>query len=812
MGKGSRNRLNRENQPKKEARKIKAWKKPMPAAAKKVIAGAICLLIVASIVLGSMANDGVFKRGNILVESKTGKFDLNQQMATYLVWDTLCYWGEQLYSYNYGGGAGSSYNTQYQAVTYGLQFAKKEIRERLFTSLDSYKDLLREYVAVCDYAVTEMGIVLSDEEKKAAEENAENYLNTMALYYTGLNLRGFMTDYIGHGVQMKDVKKVAVMQALYQKAYEQKQAEVEAYLEANNENALLFQFVQDNPEAFYTTDYLTYHIEAKKGEDDEALRDKLLEAGSAETFKTVLLENLYNESANNFKAIFNKYAIDLNGEADTILEAIKDQTDVGTLQGLLAANGMEAVQYAKNDTTLNDEVIAWLFAEDRKACDTTVIKTGTGIYVVAVTVAPAEDKVTAAIKSYLSLPTIAETLAVDLAAAKAEDAGAEVEGKTLSQLIAENGMTVQDVATNDETMNEDLKSFIKKATKAKESTTYYTDEAIYVVVLVEAPVDVTPAAPAEGETAPDPYRTAKIAIKSFAKASGESYRGDDDFKNNLFLSLKEAFELNKDSEGLTLYNKTEDKTIAKMLADFETAAKKILPTTKTAKFVRQDEGETEAPYEEGSYLEWMFKGVGAQFQSPVPAGATKNIDKKGDEDEVLGYDVYIIVDPMKLDTELVINGGYMKYSNIAAAEGVTPKTAREQAAALITELEALGEKTETTLGTKFGGLTGATVSAQIMQDSIDNDALEAWFASADRKACEYATVHSPDTDPDDGKDDEAVFVAYFIERHLAWQLDARDGYISEQISDWVKTLREGYEVKGIDKIKDKKPITTTAAA
>ncbi len=809
MGKGSRNRLNRENEPKREVRKVKAWKKPLSAAAKKVIASAICLLIVVSVVLGSMASNGVFKRANILVKSKTGDFDLNQQMATYLVWDTLCYWGEQIYSYNYGGGS-SGYNSQYQAVIYGLQFAKSEIRERLYSSLDAYKDLLREYVAVCDFAVTEMGITLTKEEKKAAEDNAENYLNTMALYYTGLNLRGFMTDYIGNNVQMKDVKKVAVMQAIYQKAYQQKQTEVEGYLEANGENALLFQFVQENPESFYTTDYLTYHIAAESGEDDEALRDLLLEAGSAETFKTILLENLYNESANNFKSIFNKYAIDLDEEADAILEAIKDKADVAALESALAANGMTAQEYEKEDITLNDEVIAWLFKEDRKALDTTVIKTGTGIYVVAVTVAPAEDKVTAAIKSYKSLPTIAETLAVDLAAA-ADDAALEA-------LIAANGMTKKDVATNDETMNEDLKTFIKKATKAKESTTYYTDDAICVVVLLTAPVEKTETVtvPAEGEGEPTTkeitYKTVSIAIKSYEKASGESYRGDDDFKNNLFLSLKEAFELNKDSEGLTLYNETEDKTIAKMLADLETAAKKMLPATKTANFVRQDEGETEPPYAEGSYLEWMFKGVGDNFQSPVPAGATTNIDKKGDEDDILGYDVYIIVDPMKLDTDLIVNGGYMQYSNIAASEGVEAKTARDQAVELIKELDAMPEKNEATLSTKFGGLTGAKVSTQFLKDDIKNEALAEWLFSSDRTANQYGTVISPDTNPDDDKNDETVFVAYFIESHLAWQLSAREGYISEQISDWVKALREGYEVTGIDRLKDKKPITTSATA
>ena len=495
MGKGSRNRLNRENEPKREKQKVKAWKKPMSAAAKKVIASAICLLIVVSVVLGSMANNGVFKRANVLVKSKTGQFDLNQQMATYLVWDTLCYWGEQIYSYNYGGSS-SSYSTQYQAVAYGLQFAKSEIRERLYSSLDSYQDLLREYVAVCDFAVTQMGITLTKEEKKAAEDNAENYLYTMAVYYTGLNLRGFMADYIGNNVQMKDVKKVAIMQAIYQKAYQQKQSEVEAFLEANGENALLFRFVQENPESFYSTDYLTYYIEAANGEDDEALRDALLEAGSAETFKTVLLTNLFNESANNFKTIFNKYAIDLEENADATLEAIKDQADVAALEAALAANGMTAQEYKIDDVTLNDEVIAWLFKEERAALDTTVIKTGTGIYVVAVTVAPDEEKVTAAIKSYLSLPTIAETLSVDLAAAADADA--------LEALITANGMNKKDVATNDETMNEDLKKFIEKATKAQESTTYYTDDAIYVVVLTAAPETKTETVtvPAEGEGEP----------------------------------------------------------------------------------------------------------------------------------------------------------------------------------------------------------------------------------------------------------------------------------------------------------------------
>ena len=166
---------------------------------------------------------------------------------------------------------------------------------------------------------------------------------------------------------------------------------------------------------------------------------------------------------------------------------------------------------------------------------------------------------------------------------------------------------------------------------------------------------------------------------------------------------------------------------------------------------------------------------------------------------------------MKLDTDLVVNGGYIKYTNQKDADGTVSSKATDQALALIKELDALEEKSETTFGTKLSAITGAVVSTGIMEDDLDNDALIAWLFSADRTANQYGTVLSPDSDPNDDKDDEAAFVAYFIESHLAWQLSARDGYISEQLSDWVKALREGYEVTGLDRVKDKKPYTTTVA-
>ena len=58
MGKGSRNRINRETEPKKEVKKkIKKYRKPLSAGAKNAIGIAVCVVLVAAIVFGALINN-----------------------------------------------------------------------------------------------------------------------------------------------------------------------------------------------------------------------------------------------------------------------------------------------------------------------------------------------------------------------------------------------------------------------------------------------------------------------------------------------------------------------------------------------------------------------------------------------------------------------------------------------------------------------------------------------------------------------------------------------------------------------------------
>ena len=88
MGKGKRNKLLRteeaatqKNQSKKQF--------VMPKWAKIAICAVLLLAIVGGIVAAAIINSGIIYRSRIIVESESGKFDLNQQMAAFILWQTV---------------------------------------------------------------------------------------------------------------------------------------------------------------------------------------------------------------------------------------------------------------------------------------------------------------------------------------------------------------------------------------------------------------------------------------------------------------------------------------------------------------------------------------------------------------------------------------------------------------------------------------------------------------------------------------------------------------------------------------------------
>ena len=101
MGKGKRNRQFHYEDKLANPNKYQEKKKPfrMPKWATRTICIALAAIIVISVALTLIINDGTFLRNRILVESQSGEYDLNQQMATFILWQNL--YQSKYYEYYY---------------------------------------------------------------------------------------------------------------------------------------------------------------------------------------------------------------------------------------------------------------------------------------------------------------------------------------------------------------------------------------------------------------------------------------------------------------------------------------------------------------------------------------------------------------------------------------------------------------------------------------------------------------------------------------------------------------------------------------
>lgn len=398
MGKGSRNRINHQAEPQKPQVKKKQPKvrRPLSERTKNIIAYCVCALLLVGIVVGTLSSSGTFKRSNVLVQSTDGTYDLNQQMATYMVWDALYYTGYYQWSY-YSSSIKESTGITNQ-TQYCLYYAMSGVQDTLRTSIENYKDTLMEYVAVCDIA-EKMGVTLTEEEIKTAKDEIQTTMEYMATS-NSLSLNGFINYYIGSGVKMKDIKKVAVMQALYSKVVELKEGQVKDSVTED----ILAKYRDDNPESFYSTDYYLYTTKDK----DDPMKPLLLAATTVGEFKEVFVKDVFDDVASGYVNAYNKYVKITIGEekesvytfASRVLTAIEKKTSVDDLTAALTKQEMTVVEYSKDDATLNQTLKDWMFKADAAQFAAAEIDTEDKIYVVVLSSKPENGKVSAAIKTF----------------------------------------------------------------------------------------------------------------------------------------------------------------------------------------------------------------------------------------------------------------------------------------------------------------------------------------------------------------------------------------------------------------------------
>lgn len=671
MGKGSRNRINREVEPKKKAQKnTRKYRKPLSGTVKGIIAAAVCLVVVVAIVFGSLVSNGTFKRNNILVKSQTGKYDIDQQMATYMVWDALYY--TAYYQWNYLSETIQEQTGITSQSQYCLYYAMSGVQDTLKSSINNYASTLKEYVAVCDIADS-LGFTLTKEEKKTAKDEAESQISYMATM-NSLNTQGFLNYFIGNQVKMKDIQAVAEMQALYSKVVENKQEQVEASVTEE----ILNKYRDANPESFYSTDYLTFSTQ------DTAVKEALLAVNSVNAFKAVLVRDTFENGENNYKLIFNKYATTLSDDANAVLTAIEKKENVDALNTALTEQGMTATEYSKSDESLNSTLSSWMFDSARKQLDTATVATADAYYVVALTSAPADGKVNAAVKVF----------------------------------TLESGDSYQ-----------------------------------YTV--------------GEGDDA--------------------QTKTDNEFKTNMLNTLLKELDLLDSAEGLTLYQNSGVEAIESILTDLVKEAQEVIPEVKNTAYVKEPT--------EGSYQEWMFKDVTESFGSPVAVGAVNSFTETKDDKET--YNIYIIVEPMKLDTESLIDGGYLIFDG------------DDHATAAQNFLNSLSGLAIDAIAEKLQAESDATVSETISEDSVTAEELSTWLFSAERASGDTALIPVADTAPDDDTENEScTYVAFYRGSQPSWKASAKSGYTSETLQDWVDELISQYELTGMKRIKDRNPVET----
>lgn len=153
MGKGSRNRQFHQQDMVDNPQRYKEQKrrKPMP----KWATTAICIVLLLGILFGIGAyiftKYGIIERNRVLIESKTGEFDITQPTATYIAWQNTYYQAMMEYEYMRLG-----YLKDEQGVTkvgganyvereqYGLVVAQLYLKDYLRDAIDGIAQIILE--------------------------------------------------------------------------------------------------------------------------------------------------------------------------------------------------------------------------------------------------------------------------------------------------------------------------------------------------------------------------------------------------------------------------------------------------------------------------------------------------------------------------------------------------------------------------------------------------------------------------------------------------------------------------------------------
>ena len=387
MGKGSRNRQLHQQEKIDHPEKYKK-KNQIPKWLSPLIGIVLAVAIVVGLVAGIVSSNGIIQRNRIILESESGKFDVNQNMATFIAWQSLYYNASMYWTYCSYGLIEDTYGItdSYTVDQYALTVAQSSLDTQLRDSIDDVLESIKVYVAVCD-AAYKAGVELKDEDMTSVTE-AIDELEALREEYGYASLKAFLKTAMGTGMKERDIRDALEMIALYNKYCTVKQVELEKAVTLADIEA----FRDQNPEDYYKTDYLTFAA------DNEDFAKELAKLTNAEDFKLAILNNHFD---NNYKAAYNKYTTQVKAtEALTTIKGKTNSNGGDALSKALKKIGAEEKTYNKDDEE-NEDLEKWLFSTSRKQYETALVTSENVIYVVAfLSEAANETTVTASVATF----------------------------------------------------------------------------------------------------------------------------------------------------------------------------------------------------------------------------------------------------------------------------------------------------------------------------------------------------------------------------------------------------------------------------
>ncbi len=784
MGKGKRNRQFHYEDKQANPEKYQEKKKPfrMPKWATYTIAVVLLLAIIVPIVITGLISGGTFLRARVLVESKTGKYDMNQQMATFILWQNM--YQSAYYEYYYmswglqedTNGIVKEYQNKGGAAGYGIDIASTYTSTMLREGLTDISDYLVELVAGADAGVN-ADLTLN----KADEADVKEFSTWMENVFAASTYAGyttydnFLSTMVGEGLNRGDIEDAARLITMYTKYCNS----TKLGLDTEPSNDKLQEYIEKNPSGHYEIKYHTYtnagetfmkKLYEKLGKtwDPDADEDDKKKAAEEATlnldikeFRKLVIESILED--NLMGLMLNKYIVEPVIKPD--YDAITDKKSTEeTITNKLNELGIVKTTYKSDNKELNEDISAYIFNSKRAAGDITYITDKDSVYLVYIFTAPkadAENKklsvVEAGWKEYKyadyeteEMKTFKDLLLADLDKGEKNDATKD-KYKSADELAkAIYDKIKKDPAEWDKLAKEDIQSeTIKKPAENAENTSVFQDKFYASGVTVKA------------NTYHQIDDNGTSYVVKITKVEGTDYTI--------------SYVTYKDSDYYSIYRS--------LSSTFNSSYKKDASTLSHPETT-----------EKGSYQEWLCEGEYKDDNRIFDRKANdiKHFEALDSNKKATGkYNVYIVDSAMtqNKDDTATVYGGYLTYAT------------KEEADAALESIKGLSgfdlwnafgnfsvtKKTTDSNGKETENTTAATIETDLKKTDLSAKELQDWFFDKNRKMNDVGVI----------KSSSGYNLVYFFSKESAWTRSAKDGWVAAQMTEKLTQLIKdgGYEMK-----------------